>query len=129
MVILWPQRTSIAENVTFCILFLILANFGHAQKAKFQVNAPSIFTFYFPASCYFLFLFCPFFSFSWAFTMLHFGRKSFPENQENCEIILQFTIYYLKGGRDGVEWGKTLIGIFCSTLLFFFFFWHFVAPV
>lgn len=121
MVILWPQRTSIAENVTFCILFLILANFGHAQKAKFQVNAPSIFTFYFPASCYFLFLFCPFFSFSWAFTMLHFGRKSFPENQENCEIILQFTIYYLKGGRDGVEWSKTLIGIFCSTLHVFFF--------
>lgn len=129
MVILWPQRTSIAENVTFYILFLILPNFGPAQKAKFQVNVPSIFTFYFPASCFFYYFYlAPFFSFSWAFTMLHFGKKSFHENQENCEIISQFTIYYLKGGRDRVEWSKTLIGIFCSTLHVFFF-WHFVAPV
>ena len=70
---------------------------------------------------YHIFVSPPFFFFSWAFTMLHFWRKSFHENQENCEIISQFTIYYLKGGRDGVEWSKTLIGIFCSTLHVFFF--------
>lgn len=110
-------------NVAFCLLFLMLPNFRHAQKAKFHVTELSIFTFYFPVSCYILFLFPPppLFFFSWAFTMLHFGRKSFHENQENCEIISQFTIYYLKGGRDGVEWSKTLIGIFCSTLHVFFF--------
>ena len=109
-------------NVAFCLLFLMLPNFRHAQKAKFHVTELSIFTFYFPVSCYILFLVPPPpFFFSWAFTMLHFGRKSFHENQENCEIISQFTIYYLKGGRDGVEWSKTLIGIFCSTLHVFFF--------
>lgn len=108
-------------NVAFCLLFLVLLNFRHAQKAKFHVTELSIFTFYFPVSCYILFLFPPPFFFSWAFTMLHFGRKSFHENQENCEIISQFTIYHLKGGRDGVEWSKTLIGIFCSTLHLFFF--------
>lgn len=111
-------------NVAFCLLFLMLPNFRHAQKAKFHVTGLSIFTFYFPVSCYILFLFPPpppLFFFSWAFTMLHFGRKSFHENQENCEIISQFTIYYLKGGRDGVKWSKTLIGIFCSTLRVFFF--------
>lgn len=96
----------------------MLSNFGHAQKAKFQVNAPSIFTFYFPSSCYFLFLFPPLFFFSWAFTMLHFGRKSFHENQENCEIISQFTIHNLlfERGKRWIEWSKNLIGIFCSTL-------------
>ena len=78
-------------------------------------------TFLFPVISYFCFPPPPLFFFSWAFTMLHFGRKSFHENQENCEIISQFTIYYLKGGRDGVEWSKTLIGIFCSTLHVFFF--------
>lgn len=109
-------------NVAFCLLFLVLPNFRHAQKAKFHVTELSIFTLYFPVSCYILFLFPPPpFFFSWAFTMLHFGRKSFHENQENCEIISQFTIYYLKGGRDGVEWSKTLIGIFCSTMHVFFF--------
>lgn len=109
-------------NVAFCLLFLVLPNFRHAQKAKFHVTELSIFTLYFPVSCYILFLFPPPppFFFSWAFTMLHFGRKSFHENQENCEIISQFTIYYLKGGRDGVEWSKTLIGIFCSTMHVFF---------
>ena len=81
--------------------------------------------FYLLLSCFLLYLIFgpppPPFFFSWAFTMLHFGRKSFHENQENCEIISQFTIYYLKGGRDGVEWSKTLIRIFCSTLHVFFF--------
>ena len=83
--------------------------------------------FYLLLSCFLLYLIFvspsppPLFFFSWAFTMLHFGRKSFHENQENCEIISQFTIYYLKGGRDGVKWSKTLIGIFCSTLRVFFF--------
>ena len=80
--------------------------------------------FYLLLSCFLLYLIFvsppPPLFFSWAFTMLHFGRKSFHENQENCEIISQFTIYYLKGGRDGVEWSKTLIGIFCSTLHVFF---------
>ena len=46
-------------NVAFCLLFLMLPNFRHAQKAKFHVTELSIFTFYFPVSCYILFLFPP----------------------------------------------------------------------
>ena len=119
-------------NVAFCLLFLMLPNFRHAQKAKFHVTGLSIFTFYFPVSCYILFLFPPppppLFFFSWAFTMLHFGRKSFHENQENCEIISQFTFIIWKGEEMGWSGARLLLEFSVQPCMFFFF-WHFVAPV
>lgn len=116
-------------NVAFCLLFLMLPNFRHAQKAKFHVTELSIFTFYFPFSCYIIFLFPP--PFFFLFLGIYYAsllKEKF--SWKPGELWNNFTIhiYYLKGGRDGVEWSKTLIGIFCSTLHVFFF-WHFVAPV
>lgn len=109
-------------NVAFCLLFLMLPNFRHAQKAKFHVTELSIFTFYFPFSCYIIFLFPP--PFFFLFLGIYYAsllKEKF--SWKPGELWNNFTIhiYYLKGGRDGVEWSKTLIGIFCSTLHVFFF--------
>ena len=108
-------------NVAFCLLFLMLPNFRHAQKAKFHVTELSIFTFYFPFSCYIIFLFPP--PFFFLFLGIYYAsllKEKF--SWKPGELWNNFTIhiYYLKGGRDGVEWSKTLIGIFCSTLHVFF---------
>ena len=119
LVTIWPQRTSMLLSA-FCSWCFRISGMHRRQNFMLLSSQFLPSTFLFPVISYFSFPPPPF-SFSWAFTMLHFGRKSFHENQENCEIISQFTIYYLKGGRDGVEWSKTLIGIFCSTLCVFFF--------
>lgn len=118
LVTIWPQRTSMLLSA-FCSWCFRISGMHRRQNFMLLSSQFLPSTFLFPVISYFCFPPAPFF-FSWAFTMLHFGRKSFHENQENCEIISQFTIYYLKGGRDGVEWSKTLIGIFCSTLHVFF---------
>ena len=111
-------------NVAFCFLPSVPGASEFQACTEGKISCYWALNFYLLLSCFLLYLIFvsppPPFFFSWAFTMLHFGRKSFHENQENCEIISQFTIYYLKGGRDGVEWSKTLIGIFCSTLRVFF---------
>ena len=119
LVTIWPQRTSMLLSA-FCSWCFRISGMHRRQNFMLLSSQFLPSTFLFPVISYFCFPPPPFF-FSWAFTMLHFGRKSFHENQENCEIISQFTIYYLKGGRDGVEWSKTLIGIFCSTMHVFFF--------
>lgn len=118
LVTIWPQRTSMLLSA-FCSWCFRISGMHRRQNFMLLSSQFLPSTFLFPVISYFCFP-PPLFFFSWAFTMLHFGRKSFHENQENCEIISQFTIYYLKGGRDGVEWSKTLIGIFCSTLHVFF---------
>lgn len=118
LVTIWPQRTSMLLSA-FCSWCFRISGMHRRQNFMLLSSQFLPSTFLFPVISYFCFP-PPFFFFSWAFTMLHFGRKSFHENQENCEIISQFTIYYLKGGRDGVEWSKTLIGIFCSTMHVFF---------
>ena len=118
LVTIWPQRTSMLLSA-FCSWCFRISGMHRRQNFMLLSSQFLPSTFLFPVISYFCFP--PPFFFSWAFTMLHFGRKSFHENQENCEIISQFTIYHLKGGRDGVEWSKTLIGIFCSTLHVFFF--------
>lgn len=120
LVTIWPQRTSMLLSA-FCSWCFRISGMHRRQNFMLLSSQFLPSTFLFPVISYFCFPPPPPFFFSWAFTMLHFGRKSFHENQENCEIISQFTIYYLKGGRDGVKWSKTLIGIFCSTLRVFFF--------
>ena len=99
--------------MAFCLLFLVLLNFGHAQKTKFQVNVPAIFTMYFLASCYFLFLFLffPLFTFSWAFTTLHLEGKVSMKTRRIVKLFER---------RRWIEWSKTLTGIFCPTLHVFF---------
>lgn len=77
---------------------------------------------------YHIFVSPPFFFFSWAFTMLHFWRKSFHENQENCEIISQFTFIIWKGEEMGWSGARLLLEFSVQPCMFFFF-WHFVAPV
>lgn len=119
LVTIWPQRTSMLLSA-FCSWCFRISGMHRRQNFMLLSSQFLPSTFLFPVISYFCFPPPPPFFFSWAFTMLHFGRKSFHENQENCEIISQFTIYYLKGGRDGVEWSKTLIGIFCSTMHVFF---------
>ena len=100
-------------NVAFCLLFLMLPNFGHAQKAKFHVTELSIFTFYFPVSCYFLFFFFPpFFPFPGHLLCLTLEGKV---SMKTRRIVKLF-----ERRKRWLEWSKTLIGIFGSTLHVFF---------
>lgn len=70
---------------------------------------------------YHIFVSPPFFFFSWAFTMLHFWRKSFHENQENCEIISQFTFIIWKGEEMGWSGARLLLEFSVQPCMFFFF--------
>ena len=90
-------------NVAFCLLFLMLPNFRHAQKAKFHVTELSIFTFYFPVSCYILFLFPPpsFFLFLGIYYASLWKEKF---SWKPGELWNNFTIHNLLFER-GKRWG------------------------
>ena len=90
-------------NVAFCLLFLVLPNFRHAQKAKFHVTELSIFTLYFPVSCYILFLFppSPFFLFLGIYYASLWKEKF---SWKPGELWNNFTIHNLLFER-GKRWG------------------------
>ena len=90
-------------NVAFCLLFLMLPNFRHAQKAKFHVTELSIFTLYFPVSCCILFLFPPppFFLFLGIYYASLWKEKF---SWKPGELWNNFTIHNLLFER-GKRWG------------------------
>ena len=89
-------------NVAFCLLFLMLPNFRHAQKAKFHVTELSIFTFYFPVSCYILFLFPPPFFLFLGIYYASLWKEKF--SWKPAELWNNFTIHNLLFER-GKRWG------------------------
>ena len=118
LVTIWPQRTSMLLSA-FCSWCFRISGMHRRQNFMLLSSQFLPSTFLFPVISYFCFP--PFFSFSWAFTMLHFWRKSFHENQENCEIISQFTFIIWKGEEMGWSGARLLLEFSVQPCMFFFF--------
>ena len=116
-------------NVAFCLLFLVLPNFRHAQKAKFHVTELSIFTFYFPVSCYILFLFPPppLFSFPGHLLCFTLEGKVFMKTRRIVKWFHNSQFIVWKGEEMGWSGARLLLEFSVQPCMFFF--WHFVAPV
>ena len=119
LVTIWPQRTSMLLSA-FCSWCFRISGMHRRQNFMLLSSQFLPSTFLFPVISYFCF---PHFFF--LFLGIYYAsllKEKF--SWKPGELWNNFTIhiYYLKGGRDGVEWSKTLIGIFCSTLHVFFFF-------
>ena len=119
LVTIWPQRTSMLLSA-FCSWCFRISGMHRRQNFMLLSSQFLPSTFLFPVISYFCFP-PPFFFFSWAFTMLHFWRKSFHENQENCEIISQFTFIIWKGEEMGWSGARLLLEFSVQPCMFFFF--------
>ena len=121
LVTIWPQRTSMLLSA-FCSWCFRISGMHRRQNFMLLGSQFLPSTFLFPVISYFCFpLPPPLFFFSWAFTMLHFWRKSFHENQENCEIISQFTFIIWKGEEMGWSGARLLLEFSVQPCVFFFF--------
>lgn len=117
LVTIWPQRTSMLLSA-FCSWCFRISGMHRRQNFMLLSSQFLPSTFLFPVISYFC---SPPLFFSWAFTMLHFGRKSFHENQENCEIISQFTFIIWKGEEMGWSGARLLLEFSVQPCMFFFF--------
>ena len=117
LVTIWPQRTSMLLSA-FCSWCFWISGMHRRQNFMLLSSQFLPSTFLFPVISYF----CspPPFFFSWAFTMLHFWRKSFHENQENCEIISQFTFIIWKGEEMGWSGTRLLLEFSVQPCMSFF---------